>query len=323
MHRPGFYKLVAPCCAYRAHSVSVRSRERRSTVRLPIKEYKGFTLVEVLVVIAIVGILLAVLLPAVQAARESARRAGCENNLRQIGLAFQNHASRMGAFPSGGWDFSTPPTYLSGKPATGIQQDAGWAFQILPFLEGGNTWSGSTGGTDQQLSIAAVGAMHDVYFCPSRRSPQSITYSDPYYLGGQSITHALCDYAASNLEGTGAVRQYRPVTLREITDGTSNTLVVGDKRMNVAELGKWQEDDNEGYTCGWDEDTIRTTSRPPEADYRGPGDGDELFGSSHASLCNFVFADGSVHNVSYEIDAAVFQNLGNKSDGKTITPGGF
>ena len=166
-----------------------------------------------------------------------------------------------------------------------------------------------------------MGAQHPFYFCPTRREPQTLTYSDPFYMGGMEVTHALCDYAANNFEGTGVVRQYKRVTLREITDGTSKTLLVGDKRLNVAILGQWQSDDNEGYTAGWDEDTIRTTHRSPAADTDDYGD--LLFGSSHVGIANFVFADASVNAISFEIDQAVFENLGNKSDGKTIPAGSF
>src|SRR5207249_4804172 len=107
---------------------------------------------------------------------------------------------------------------------------------------------------------------------------------------GAKVTHALCDYAASNSEGTGAVRQYYPVRSAEITDGMSNTLLLADKRLNLAGLGTNQPDDNEGYTAGWDVDTIRTTSLPPAADFRGSYyDNKGLFGSSHPSGINAVF----------------------------------
>jgi prepilin-type N-terminal cleavage/methylation domain-containing protein/prepilin-type processing-associated H-X9-DG protein len=304
--------------------VAIAPHHRARQIRRLRTGCHGFTLVELLAVIAIMGILVALLLPAVQSARESARRASCENNLRQIGLAFQNHASRSGGFPTGGWDFGTPPIYAGGKPAQGAEQAAGWPFQILPFIEGETTWSGAAGSSDEQLSLAAVGTPHVLYFCPTRRSPQTVTYSDPFYLGGLLVTHALCDYAASNLERTGAVRQYWPVRLSEITDGTSKTLLVGDKRMNVAALGQWQEDDNEGYTAGWDEDTMRTTDQTPAADHVGDQlSGEQLFGSSHSGIANFVFADGSVHEISFEVDQNVFECLGNKSDGNVIDPGSF
>ncbi|MCA9239595.1 MAG: DUF1559 domain-containing protein, partial [Planctomycetales bacterium] len=76
-------------------------------------------------------------------------------------------------------------------------------------------------------------------------------------------------------------------------------------------------DDNEGYTVGWNEDTIRKTSDPPEPDHAEPGvDGEKLFGSSHPGGVNVVMADGSVQLVNYGIDGKVFHAMGNVADEK-------
>ena len=93
---------------------------------------RGFTLVELLVVIAIIGILIALLLPAIQAAREAARRSQCKNNLKQMGLAAQNHLSTQKCFPSGGWGF-----LWVGDPDRGYgsNQPGGWQYSILPFID--------------------------------------------------------------------------------------------------------------------------------------------------------------------------------------------
>lgn len=93
---------------------------------------RAFTLVELLVVIAIIGVLLAILLPAVQSARESARRAECTNNLKQLSLGCQLHLAQVGFYPSGGWG----PGVL-GDPDCGFgrSQPGGWAFSILPYVE--------------------------------------------------------------------------------------------------------------------------------------------------------------------------------------------
>src|SRR5262245_60551970 len=169
----------------------------------------AFTLIELLVVIAIIGILMGLLMPAVQKVRESANRITCQNNLRQIGLAFHNHHDQFSQFPTGGWLALTPPNYIAGTPAVVNQQQAGWAFQILPFLEAESTWKGGQATTDAGRAVVAIGTANKVFFCPSRRLPQTVTYPDNYLppLTGGMITHALCDYAASNKEGTGVVLQ--------------------------------------------------------------------------------------------------------------------
>jgi len=107
--------------------------------------------------------------------------------------------------------------------------------------------------------------------------------------------------------------------MANLTDGTSNTLLVGEKRLNRNLLGRWQEDDNEGYAGGWDEDTMRRTDLPPAVDYNAvSGDGEEKFGSSHPGGFNSALADGSVRTISYSIDANVFRNLGNIQDAQVV-----
>jgi prepilin-type N-terminal cleavage/methylation domain-containing protein len=284
----------------------------------------AFTLIELLVVIAIIAVLIGLLVPAVQKVREAAARTTCQNNLKQIGLAFHNHHDSHGFFPSGGWDWNTPPTYANGQPLSGQQQQAGWAFQILPQVEGDNVWKGGQATNDLGRALVAIGTTNKVFFCPSRRAPQTITFSEPAYLGGMSVTHALCDYAASNLEGTGVVRQYTPVRIADITDGLSNTLMVSEKRLNRRLLGQPQGNDYIGYTAGWENDVVRSTDEQPEPDINGDDDGrDDLFGSSHPGRFNAVLADGSVHGISYSINPTVFEYLGNKSDGQVINSNDF
>ncbi|TWT85544.1 putative major pilin subunit [Posidoniimonas polymericola] len=154
---------------------------------------RGFTLVELLVVIAIIGILIALLLPAVQAARESARRMQCKNNLKNIGLSIQNFYDTYKFFPLGGTNPGADiENYLAdtgsvanenarvGPPNGPLEQGLTWAYQILPYLEEG-TISQFT--QSEQIN----GQIVSLYVCPSRRQP------DPGSLSGVSKT----DYAAA------------------------------------------------------------------------------------------------------------------------------
>ncbi len=272
------------------------------------KTRDGFTLIELLVVIAIVGVLVGLLLPSVQAAREAARRTECSNQLHQIGLAFQIHQEQFKQLPSGGWRFDTPPTYVDGKPVVGSEQRAGWAFQILPFLEATSIWEA---GTEPSIGLPTA-----AYFCPSRRSTQVVSTADNYNppLTGGDIKHALCDYAASNRDNSGIVRRYDPHRMRDVLDGLSNTLLIGEKRINLTYLGTAQDDDNEGYTAGWNTDTMRSTAKPPQPDFNGLGDGDDRFGSTHPGLFHIVLADGSTRSLDYSIDEQLFLHLGDIDD---------
>jgi len=132
---------------------------------------EAFTLVELLVVIAIIGILVALLLPAIQAAREAARRAQCQNNLKQMGLGFQNHLSTYGFFPTGGWghNFVGDPDRGAGK-----DQPGGWIYNILPFIEQQAIHDIGVGPPLSQKPDAAANLITRpiaTFNCPSRRGP--------------------------------------------------------------------------------------------------------------------------------------------------------
>lgn len=276
------------------------------------KNRVAFTLVELLVVIAVIGILVGLLLPAVQSAREAARRIQCANQVKQLGLAFHLHHDQFREFPTGGWDWDTAPSYQGATPHVGARQKAGWGFQILPFIEAANTWHAG--------AEKAIGQTNPVFFCPSRRGQQTVTMQDAYVppIHGGSIRHALCDYAGSNREGTGAITRFAARRIADIVDGTSQSILLGEKRLNLKALGSAQPDDNEGYTSGWNSDTMRNTDKKPLPDFHGLGDGDERFGSSHPGVFVVSLADGSVQALSFGIDTRVFSRLGHVSDGQVI-----
>jgi prepilin-type N-terminal cleavage/methylation domain-containing protein len=312
---------------------------------------RGFTLVELLVVIAIIGILIGLLLPAINSAREAGRRLQCTNHLKQIGTAVLNHEASWKVFPTGGdvpWPILENYT-KTGQPAGPYTQGLGWAFQVLPYLEQGSLFKIKTQDALQKMVVPE-------YFCPSRRgvardagltlmdyasstpddalnNPGNMwmgsTWQVPYgkkYKG--VIVRTNWDFQASPPHATGSSP---PTRVIDIKDGTAHTIMIGEKRLNPRyyKSGDWCDD--RGWTDGWDPDTVRSTSIPPGVDLDVDPSNSPLkmpngqaldycycFGAAHTAICNFVYADGSVHPFSYDIDAKVFNWLGTRDDGQTI-----
>jgi prepilin-type N-terminal cleavage/methylation domain-containing protein/prepilin-type processing-associated H-X9-DG protein len=158
---------------------SVAARRRRTTFtlfELPVvseRKRRAFTLVELLVVIAIIGVLVALLLPAVQAAREAARRSQCANNLKQIGIACLDHEGTHKHLPTGGWSSA-----YTGDPNRGYgeNQPGSWCYNILEYIEQ-RALRQLAKGIDQRTNAAGYGdamvKLHQTpvstFNCPSRR----------------------------------------------------------------------------------------------------------------------------------------------------------
>ncbi|HTN01687.1 MAG TPA: DUF1559 domain-containing protein [Planctomycetaceae bacterium] len=294
---------------------------------------RGFTLIELLVVIAIIAILIALLLPAVQQAREAARRTQCKNQLKQIGLACHNYVDIYSFLPDGGADDQrTLPVGAwpcSGSLACCNSKWRGgwnWMYQILPQIEQANLYNEPS---DTKVYQTAIG----VYFCPSRRPPM---------MYGSS---AKSDYAGNGGDGmnsyNGAIARRAcstPVNFALITDGTSNTLLIGEKQQNPMGFGKSGGDNEAWPNSGWDQDEIRNARYTPQSDFEYDTgrptaspvppevrpDGtvatywSERFGSSHAGAFNAVLVDGSVRSISYNVDAETFRRLCVRNDGQTL-----
>ncbi|QDU90430.1 Type II secretion system protein G precursor [Pirellulimonas nuda] len=143
---------------------------------------QAFTLVELLIVIAIIGVLVALLLPAVNAAREAARRTQCKNQLKQIAMAMLNHESAHGYLPTGGWGFRWVGDAASGY---GKDQPGSWAFNILEYMEHGaqrvlaGDFRRDLGSPESQHKMMQlVSTPLPAFLCPSRRGVQAFPFID-------------------------------------------------------------------------------------------------------------------------------------------------
>jgi prepilin-type N-terminal cleavage/methylation domain-containing protein len=324
---------------------------------------RAFTLVELLVVIAIIGILVALLLPAIQAARESARRIQCSNNLKQLSLAAANHHDVARHFPTGGWGW-----WWVGDPDRGFGKDqpGGWAFNLMPFTEEANAYKIASDGDPKTDTVRQKEAMREVIDkplsllgCPSRRGgarsfPKPVDGKFYAYNAADAVGAPMAgrgDYAINcgdrfnnELDGgptglagaatykwlatplgrnpagavfvTGVSFQRSEVAIRHITDGTSQTFLIGEKYLNPADYETGLDGaDNETWCTGFNNDNFRSTVSLPAPDTYGVSKSTN-FGGVHSGIFYMSYCDGHVEPISYDIELAVYRTLGCRCDAR-------
>ena len=323
-------------------STTVKARRRR--VEIGDRNSRGFTLVELLVVITIIGILIALLLPAVQAAREAARRMQCSNNLKQIGLAIHNYENTTRTFPPGAifdWD-----------PARTEGHSYLWRgsilVHILPFIEQQslydafdfkvNELSYQTFADGSRIAATIVSN----YICPSdnhdglgtggaavhnyaaSRGPTNMPPNPNCDCQSNWNTYASAPYHDLNDFAGPFTRLGTCTRPADISDGLTNTIFFGEVRPKCS----WHV--NRGWVSANNANGLAGTLAPINYDTCHDDDPDacrkpcnylpELgFRSPHPGGAQFLLGDGSVHFLMESIDHQMYQYLGDKADGEVIT----
>jgi prepilin-type N-terminal cleavage/methylation domain-containing protein/prepilin-type processing-associated H-X9-DG protein len=305
---------------------------------------RAFTLIEVLVVIAIIGVLVALLLPAVQAAREAARRAQCANNLKQIGLAMHNYHESHNTFPPG--YVMLTKTVAPDSPEIG--PGWGWGTMILNGLEQKAIYDSinfDLAITDPGSRTARTTILNS-YICPS-----STGRTGPVVLQDASGNPLVSDLSAGNYlasagqltpeefpaENNGVFYRNSRIGASQITDGLSQTLMAGERSRNLADAS-WVGVIPFAQVCtnpSWrvrecDTGCVLTlghTGPSPDQswvdvpNYKGAGADD--FWSLHPGGCNFLFCDGSVRFIKETVNPHTFSFLSTSAGNEVLSANDF
>ena len=268
---------------------------------------RGFTLIELLVVISIIGILISLLLPAVQQAREAARRSECQNHLKQLALGLHNYHDTHRCLPSGS---------IVRGPAFAPLSGWGWGAMILPMLEQSPLYAKCDFSTNNAVggNRDAIRSGFALMRCPSDTAPDAILVELP--------NHSDALVATGNYVGCeGFLSGLSNVKFGQVTDGLSMTLMLGERNFVPGRNGALP------FTSAWcgivtESDVYVFTSTPYVAvsgskpiNRSSPAN----FSSRHTGGAFFARGDGSVGFISESIDAGVFDALGTPSGGEPVS----
>ncbi|HEV3262765.1 MAG TPA: DUF1559 domain-containing protein [Gemmataceae bacterium] len=298
---------------------------------------KAFTLSELLVVIAIIGVLLGLLLPAVQKVREAANRTRCQNNLKQMGVALHHHHDARGCFPAG-YFCQLDETHDPADTTPGW----GWAALLLPFIEQDNLGRQIklTVAIEDPASAPVRTTVLPLFVCPSDRDTGLFTIQDGNGMPAADAatnSYAACYGAGGDIAdepdvGNGIFFRNSRVRIADITDGTSYTLAIGE-RAALFTRTPWAGALNEGttrVTPGAPTDSTAVEDSPTQTlAHTGShtlndraSDPDDFF-TPHIAAGLFLFGDGSVRPVRTAIDLKVFQALSTRAGGEALTDEDF
>jgi prepilin-type N-terminal cleavage/methylation domain-containing protein/prepilin-type processing-associated H-X9-DG protein len=270
---------------------------------------RGFTLVELLVAIAVIGILIALALPAVQSARASARRVQCQNQLRQLCLALHNYHDLHQVLPAG--SYTVGPSF---RPLSGW----GWGAMLLPQIEQQPLYNS----IDFNLNTA-VGPNREVirqqvplWLCSSDISPAMISVPLP---GGETIQAAAGNYCGVE----PVLGEMSKTRMGEIHDGTSQTLVIGERVYQPSVSGSFEFTSSWAGSIATQAEVVAQSIPHLEASESTAInlalDYPQCFSSRHAGGAQFAFGDGSTRLLSENIDTTVFEALGTPNGGESVS----